>query len=179
MSAHAAFLRGMNLGGRRISNAELASAFEMLGFAGVATFRASGNVLFESSGEPEGELVARIETGLQEALGYAVPTFVRSAAELRSIVAFEPFPLDEIAASGGKLQVTMFAERPSEEARAAALALATDEDRLNLTGRELYWLPSGGVLDSELDQGEIGRLLGPGTMRTMGTLEGVAGKLPL
>ena len=47
----AAFLRGMNLGNRRISNADLRAEFESLGFQSVATFRASGNVVFEAPRE--------------------------------------------------------------------------------------------------------------------------------
>ena len=49
MAKLVAFLRGMNLGGRRISNTELVKAFEQAGFEGAAAFRASGNVVFESA----------------------------------------------------------------------------------------------------------------------------------
>ena len=45
-----AFLRGMNLGGRRIKNEQLRAEFEALGYADVGTFRASGNVLFACRG---------------------------------------------------------------------------------------------------------------------------------
>jgi uncharacterized protein (DUF1697 family) len=46
MSAYVAFLRGMNVGGHRLSNGELRAHFAAMGFADVATFRASGNVVF-------------------------------------------------------------------------------------------------------------------------------------
>jgi hypothetical protein len=52
MSRYVAFLRGMNLGGRRISNDDLRSRFEALGCEDVATFRASGNVVFAKAGRP-------------------------------------------------------------------------------------------------------------------------------
>ena len=45
------------------------------------------------------------------------------------------------------------------------------EDLLAFGKRELYWLPSGGTLDSELDRKTLDELLGPSTMRTMGTIE--------
>ena len=48
MARYVAFLRGMNLGRRRITNDALRAEFEALGFGGVATFLASGNVIFES-----------------------------------------------------------------------------------------------------------------------------------
>ncbi len=41
MPSHVAFLRGMNLGGRRIKNEELQAEFEALGFTDVACFRAA------------------------------------------------------------------------------------------------------------------------------------------
>ena len=177
MTVHAAFLRGMNVGGHRITNAELREEFEALGFESVATFRASGNVIFEASGQPEGELIAEIEAGLEESLGYAVPTFVRDEDELRAIADFDPFDLEVVAASKRKLQVSMLGSKPSAKARREALTLATEQDALEITERELYWLPSGGTLDSDLDQGALDELLGQSTMRTKGTVEGMAAKL--
>lgn len=56
------------------------------------------------------------------------------------------------------------------------LALATDEDLLAIEGRELYWLPSGGLLESNLDLKAIEALLGADTRRTMGTVEQIAAK---
>lgn len=82
-----------------------------------------------------------------------------------------------VARSKGKVQVSMLATAPVADVRKRALALATDEDLLSISGRELYWLPSGGVSDSDLDLHAIGGLLGSATMRTKGTIEGIAAKL--
>jgi len=177
MATRVAFLRGMNLGGRRITNAELVAAFAGIGLADVSAYRAAGNVLFDGGRRSEGSLVAAIEEGLEEALGYAVPTFVRGAGEVAAIAEFDPFDLDRVAASAGKLQVSILGKRPSEEEREAVLAMATDEDPLVLADRELYWLPSGGLLESELDLDAIDRILGPSTRRTKGTIEGLAKKI--
>lgn len=172
-----AFLRGMNLGKRRIKNDELRAEFETLGFEDVATFRASGNVIFAAAGKSEGALTKEIEGGLGEALGYEVPVFLRSGAEVAAIAAQEPFPAKAIAASKGKLQVTMLAQKPTAAARTEVLALATEEDSLEIVARELFWLPSGGTLESELDHKAIAKALGKGTQRTMGTIEQIAAKL--
>jgi uncharacterized protein (DUF1697 family) len=176
MSEYAAFLRGMNVGGHRISNGELGGCFEELGFRDVGTFRASGNVIFTAAAEPEDELSARIEAGLQASLGYEVPVFLRSASEVRAIAAHQPFRTPTIEASKGKPQVAMLSAKPATKARKEILALASDEDRLAFGDRELHWLPSGGILDSALDFKLIGRLLGPMTTRTKGTIEQVAAK---
>jgi len=171
-----ALLRGMNVGGHRITNADLARTFGELGFGSVATYRASGNVMFQADGDGA-VLVPRIENGLKEALGYGVPTFLRDAAELRDIASVQPFTEEERAASRGKPQVTFLATVPEARSREAVLAMAPPEDRLMLRGRELYWLPSGGILKTELDVDGIARLLGVGTMRTLGTVAGIAKKL--
>lgn len=177
MERYVAFLRGMNLGGRRIKNEELRAHFEGMGLGEVATFRASGNVVFATdSGEREAELAERVEAGLDERLGYDVPVFLRSAAEVAAIAAHEPFGPAIVEASKGKLQVSLLREGPSSAVRGEVLALASDEDRLALAGRELYWLPSGGLLDSALDLKAIEALLGPDTRRTMGTIEQIAAK---
>ena len=161
----AAFLRGMNLGNRRITNADLRAQFERLGFASVATFQAAGNVVFEAGEASESELVATIERGLEEGLGYAVPTLLRSEEELRAM-----------AAAAGKLQVLLLAEAPKSAARDAVLAHASDEDRLAFGSRELFWLPSGRTTDSDLDLRAIEKQLPPATMRTHGTIERLVAK---
>jgi uncharacterized protein (DUF1697 family) len=178
MARYAAFLRGMNLGRRRISNAELARHVQALGgFSEVATFRASGNVIVTAEdGALVPEIAERLERGLEDALGYPVPIFLRDAAQMRAIAAAEPFPPEQVAASQGKLQVSLLARRPSAPARRATLAFATDEDRLAIEGTELYWLPSGGISESALDTTAAFVPLGPQTMRTIGTIEQIAAK---
>jgi uncharacterized protein (DUF1697 family) len=172
---YVAFLRGMNLGGRRITNADLRLHFEALGCEEVATFRASGNVIFASEKESPAELTARLESGLAEALGYEVPVFLRLAKELQGIAAHQPFETKLIDASKGKLQVALLVKRPSAAAK-KALAMSTDEDRLAIERRELYWLPSGGISESELDWKAIESIVGPTTIRTKGTIDQIAAK---
>ena len=176
MPSYVAFLRGMNLGGRRIKNEELRAEFEALGFADVACFRASGNVVFAVESGGGAKLTAQIETGLGKALGYKVPVFLRRAAELRALAAHEPFDPAAVGASKGKLQVALLPKKPAAKARREALAEATEEDRLVIEGRELYWLPSGGISESDLNLKAIEAAVGPWTMRTMGTIEQIVAK---
>jgi uncharacterized protein (DUF1697 family) len=175
MARYAAFLRGMNVSGRRITNRDLADAVAGLGFENVETFRASGNVIFDGRGR-SAAIASRLEAGLGDALGYEVPVFLRGATEIRAIAGHEPFTAAALVASSGKLQVALLLEKPAAKAGREALALATDADRLAIEGRELFWLPSGGMAESELDLNAIGAALGLMTMRTMGTIEQVAAK---
>jgi len=178
MQRYVAFLRGMNLGGRRIKNEDLQRHFEAMGLEEVATFRASGNVIFSTAKrEAEGKLAARVEAELDERLGYDVPVFLRSAKEIEAIAAQEPFDSKAVAKSKGKLQVSLLKKKPSAAAKKKVLALASDGDLLAIAGRELYWLPSAGTLESDLDLKAIEKLLGADTRRTMGTIEQIALKL--
>jgi uncharacterized protein (DUF1697 family) len=177
MDRYVAFLRGMNLGGRRIKNEELRQHFEEMGFGWVTTFRASGNVVFSTPKRgAESKLAQRVEAELDERLGYDVPVFLRSIEEVAAIAAHEPFDPKLIEKSKGKLQVSLLMKKPSAAAKKKVLALASDADLLAIEGRELYWLPSGGLLESDLDLKAIEALLGADTRRTMGTIERIAAK---
>lgn len=178
MPRYTAFLKGMNLGGRRITNADLQRAFASLDFDDVETFRASGNVLFTARARLHERLQKQIEAGLRERLGYEVPTFVRTAEGLRAIAAQEPFPARELRASAGKLQVGILERAPSAAARRKVLSLADERDRLAFAERELFWLPSGGISESALDLKAIASAIGEMTLRTMGTVEQIASRMP-
>jgi uncharacterized protein (DUF1697 family) len=163
----------VNLGrNRRVSSAELKALFEELGADEVATFRTSGNVVFEAPRE----MTKAIEKHLEKSLGYEVAIFLRTARDLKAIAAEQPFPAKAVKGSKGKLQVSMLSKAPSAAVKKKVLALATDQDPLAFGKRELYWLPSGGTLESELDRKAIDKLLGPTTMRTKGTVELLAAK---
>lgn len=176
MPRFVAFLRGINVGGHRVTNDALCALVEDLGFADVDAYRASGNVVLTADERPVADLRVRLEEGLAEGLGYAVPTFLRTPDEVRAIADHEPFAAQHVEASHGSLQVAMLAEEPAAADRDAVLDMATDRDRLAVRGRELYWLPSGGTTDSELDWDAIEDLLGPTTTRTKNTVARIAAK---
>jgi uncharacterized protein (DUF1697 family) len=177
MARYAAFIRAVNLGrNRRVSGAELRSMFEDMGLEEVASFRTSGNVVFEGGRESAAKLTERIEGDLERALGHEARVYLRTPAELEAIVAAEPFEPALVEASKGKLQVSLLAAKPSTGAREQVEALATEDDRLSFGERELFWLPSAGTMESGLDRKEIEKLLGPVTQRTKGTIEALAAK---
>ena len=170
---YAAFLRAVNLGkNRRVTGARLKTLFEEAGADEVATFRTSGNVVFEAPRD----MGSALEKHLEKALGHEVVIFLRSAKDVKAIAAHEPFPSKDVEASKGKVQIAMLGKKPTAGKQKKALALATDQDLLEFGKRELYWLPSGGTMESELDRKALDDLLGPSTMRTKGTVEQLAAK---
>jgi uncharacterized protein (DUF1697 family) len=87
-----ALLRAINVGRHsRVRMDALREAFESLGFARVATYIASGNVLFETRVTDEKKLARMIEKRLRERFGFDAATFLRTRAELEEVINREPF----------------------------------------------------------------------------------------
>jgi len=177
MPIRVAFLRGMNVGTHRVKNSELCAWFKAMGFEGVSAFLASGNVLFQAGQKSAATLQAKIEQGLSEMIGYPVPTFVRSAADVTRIAQTQPFSRATLAASAGNLQVTLLSTHPTGANQRAALAMAGPDDHLALDGQEMYWLPRETISESELNLKTLGKILGPMTIRTQRTMEHLATRL--
>lgn len=87
-----AFLRGINLGKRRIAMSDLREVFGELGLLNAQTLIASGNVLFETQLErPKDELVSQIESAIEKRFGFSADTIIRSIEELEALRAGSPF----------------------------------------------------------------------------------------
>lgn len=141
MARYVAFLRGMNLGRRRITNDELCDCFRDFGFGDVSAFLASGNVIFDGKRKSPAKIAEQVEKGLRSALDYEVPTFLRSLEEVIRIAEHVPFA-EHVGADGGKLQVALLGRKPSASRRNAALGHATDDDQLAVHCEELSGSPA-------------------------------------
>lgn len=86
-----AFLRGINVGGRIVKKDTLQETFASLGFQNVSTYRQSGNVIFDTNKVDVAEIKSEIEKRLRKNLGYEVSVFIRSLAQLKSMLEFQPF----------------------------------------------------------------------------------------
>ena len=175
MPRYIAFLRGMNLGRRRIKNPELCAAFEDIGFTNVSAFLASGNVIFDAADSDPDAVSRSIEHGLRDSLGYEVPTFLRTADEVSAIASYAPFA-DITEERTGKIQVAILGNKVNQSARDSVLELSNDADLLELTDQELYWWPKGNLMDSQLDLKAIESILGPFTIRTKNTINRLTSK---
>lgn len=169
-----AFLRAMNVGGRRVTNDQLCETLRAAGFETVIACQASGNLLLSGDQPIENQ---RIEAALSAGLGFDVPTMVRSASDIHRVSQAAPFSLQQLAKSSGKVQV-MFLDHLLDEAESKIITDAvTDSDLLVLDGTEVYWLPTSGISDSPLKVAALNKLVGPLTVRTQGTVARIAKKL--
>jgi uncharacterized protein (DUF1697 family) len=155
----------------------LRQAFESLGFSGVATFLGSGNVVFETRAADVGTLEKKIESKLRRALGYNVPVFIRTPAELRDIAAFEPFENSEI--HGADVNIILLADNLDERSKARLVALNTATDGFRPHGREIYWWrrkKPGTSLFSTVPLAEALRV--PFTIRSTNTIKKLVARWP-
>ena len=79
-------------------------------------------MLFEAPGKAKPKQ-AEMEAALEAELGFEVPVFLRSAAQLAKIAALEPFSAKQLKASKGKLQVAFLPKKPAKAKVAEAMAL--------------------------------------------------------
>ena len=176
---YVAFLRGINVGGSHVVSMEaLRAMFAGLGFTGVETFIASGNVIFETRSKGIPALERKIEKALEMSLGYEVLTFIRSLDDVARIAACEPFPL-EAAKAAVSVNVGLFKEALPDAVCAAVVKLKTDVDDLRPLGTELYWLCVKGQGGTKIPAAAFARALkAKGTFRGMKTMAKLAAKYP-
>ncbi len=179
MPRHIAFLRALNVGGHVVKMEELRLLFEQLGFAGVETFIASGNVIFQSRVRDHAVLEKKIEAHLQKALGYEVKTFVRSDTEIAAIAQYQPFKA-AMMREAVALNV-IFLAAPLDRAQKQKLVQEhrSDIDEFHAHGRELYWLCRKKQSDSDFSNAVLERALKlRATFRGINTVQKLAAKYP-
>jgi len=172
-----AFLRAINAGrGRTVKMQFLRELFQSLGFSKVATFIASGNVLFETTTKKTKPLERKIEKALHEALGYEVRTFIRGEAELTKIANYRPFPQSKLDTSW-HCNIIFLADNLTPTLRRNVKALQTHTDAFEVCGREIYWMrhrKQNGALFSTVPLEKIlGRAF---TVPGANTIKGIASK---
>jgi uncharacterized protein (DUF1697 family) len=114
---------------------ELKRCFEGIGFAGVKTVLASGNVVFSARAAPEAHLEQKIETALAEQLGRSFYTIVRAADALRDLLAADPYAAFSVPADAKR--VVSFLREP--HGTKVSLPIDTDGVRmLSMRGREIF-----------------------------------------
>ena len=173
MSRHIALLRAINITGRTVKMDRLRALFVEMGLANVSTYIASGNVLFNANGPAEA-LEGRIETHLQDALGYEVATFLRTPAEIAAVAAHKPFAAQEVEAAFG-LMIAFLKRPPDDAATARLMAYRRASDDFAVHGREVYWLRHTQQSETNFAGATLERVLKmPATVRSVTTVRKLA-----
>ena len=175
-----AFLRAINVGGHHsVTMEELRGHFEALGLKQVESFIASGNLIFASSVRDASALERKIEARLEASLGYEVRTFLRTEAEVASIIGYQPFPAVRQRAAGA-FCVGFLSQPLGAAGTKALMAFKTGIDDFHAHGREVYWLCQKKQSESTFSNALFERALKQrATWRGMNTIVRLAAKYGL
>ena len=144
MPTYVALLRAVNVGGTgKLPMAELKAMCVAEGFAGVQTFIASGNVVFESK-LPAAKVKAALEQRLQAYAGKPVGVVIRNAAEMAAVLAANPFPK-----APGNWTVAIFLD-DAPPADALSDIRGQQDEEVRLGKREIYVAYGAGMGRSKL-----------------------------
>ncbi len=175
MPRYLALFGSVNVGGNRLTMAELRSAFEAEGFANVETVVASGNVLFDHPERPDEGLEEKLALMMRERFGFSSVALVRSRDALAAAIMENPF-----AADGQENFVhTLFLDGPVDPAGFARLeADRTGPERLAAGDRALHIDYVAGAGESKLVGSFIERRLGrKGTARNLRSMKRILAKM--
>ena len=178
MTRYVALLRAINVGGHVVKMDALRRQFTKMGFANVDTFIASGNVIFEASDANPGALEERIAFELERLLGYPVATFVRTPAELSSVVGHKPFPPEVIHPTEHSLYIGFLASKPSADTTRKVVALRTPVDEFHIHKKELYWGCRTRISETAISGSVLEKTIGMAmTVRNITSVRKLVGKL--
>jgi uncharacterized protein (DUF1697 family) len=166
----AAFLRGINVGGRSLlAMADLKSALDDAGLADARTYLLSGNVVVTPGSGGPAELSETLERAIEGIAGRPIRVMVRTRDELDRIVAGNP--LWDESLKPASLH-TVFLEAAPDPDRAAELdPERSPADRFALSGREIYLHYPQGSGRSRLNLEYFEKTLGvAGTARNWNTV---------
>ena len=164
-------LRGVNLlGHNRIKMEALRALYESLDLQGPQTCVQSGNVVFKTKGRSLPRLAKRIEDGIERSLGFRPSVILRTPAELREVIAKNPFAKRE-GIEPSKLLVTFLAGDPGADARHKVRQIKADPEEIHIDGREMFIYYPIGIGQSQLSMAPVERALKtPGTARNWNTV---------
>jgi len=171
MTDYVALLRGVNVGGVTIKMADLAEVVRGLGYTGVKTVLASGNVLFTT---PDAASAAKraLEAALRARFGYEAWVHVLTVDAIRSIIAGYPYPR-----AADRHAYVVFAVKPKVRSELLAVELDPAIEQASQGEGVIYWsVPKGSTLDSAMGKAQSKASYKPWiTTRNLNTLEKLAG----
>jgi len=133
----AALFSGINVGGSRIVKmAELRAFFEELGFADVASYVQSGNIVFRAKKGDAATLTKQIEAAFEKKWGFQSRIMVRDLAWFERLVRDNPYP--QVAADPTKLHAYALEREPTAEEIARLAEKCTGPESFEVKGDVLY-----------------------------------------
>ena len=166
MAVIISMLRGVNVGGHnKIKMDALRELYQSLKLRDAQTYVQSGNMIFRTDERDISRLAKRIEAGIERKFGFRPDVILRTAAEMKEVIARNPF-VKRRGIEPSKLLVTFLASDPGEEAREKVRLMKCDPEELRIEGREQYIYFPNGMGRSKLSLAALEKTLKtPGTGR--------------
>lgn len=149
LETYVGLLRGINVGGHNeLPMKELAAMFRKAGCADVRTYIQSGNVVFTAEPGLAASIAERIAVQIFKVFGYRTPVILRSALQLREVIAKNPFLKAKVPEAF--LHVMLLADQPRAHLIAALDPERSPGDCFQVLGKDVYLHLPNGVARSKL-----------------------------
>jgi uncharacterized protein (DUF1697 family) len=136
VTRYVAFLRAVNVGRRRVAMATAREILSLLGLGEVSSYVNSGNLMFSATGKAA-DHEAVIRSAMENKLGFELTTFVRTAAQVSTLVGQRPF--GALASGHTHFALLPLTKLTAREKRAVE-AMSNDRDEVLVRGRDVHWL---------------------------------------
>src|SRR5262245_6709682 len=141
MPRYVALLRAVNVGGRKVTMAELKTAAAKLGYDNPRTLVASGNLVFDAKKTAPAKLEAALEAVIEKTFGLFSEVMVRDPIEWTAILKANPFP-KKAKDDPAHLVCVVCKDKPDAAALAAYLKTFREKydkgEQLKVVGREIF-----------------------------------------
>ncbi len=174
MPQYICFLRGINVGGKRIIKMDaLKQTFMALGAIKVQSYIQSGNIIFEHEQTNTSLLNQQISEAILATYGFEVPVITMTTTHFKAIMEENPFVNQQ-----EQLYVNFIAEKPAEALLEKLQTVDYHPDQLVCTAKALYLYCVTPYHKTKLSQGFLERKLQVTiTTRHWKTLEALAALL--
>jgi uncharacterized protein (DUF1697 family) len=136
VARYVAFLRAVNVGRRRVAMETARGVLTDLGLAEVSSYVNSGNLLFSASGSAA-DHEAVIRSAMEKRFGFELTTFLRTAAQVRTLVEQRPFGV--LLPGHTHFALLSLTKLTAHEKRTVE-AMSNDRDEVLVRGRDVHWL---------------------------------------
>ncbi len=148
---YAAFLRGINVGGKNIVKMdELRQLLSEAGLQNVKTYIQSGNIIFDSI-EDEITIVNIISKAFIERFGFESCVIVRGEAEISKIISSIPFSDSEIRRAEDNMPDAehLYVFLSNDMITTDFADIKQSDDKFYISEREIYFLSFGSIRNSK------------------------------
>src|SRR5262245_4331363 len=141
MPRYVALLRAVNVGGRKVTMAELKTAAAKLGYDNPRTLVASGNLVFDARKTAPAKLETALEAAIEKTFGLFSEVMVRDPTEWAAILKANPFP-KKAKEDPAHLVCVVCKQEPDTPGINAFLKAFREKydkgEQLRIVGREIY-----------------------------------------